>query len=47
MARVPDLVRFCRTHGLEMTAVADLAWYRLESKYEGSLRAIDASLLCG
>ncbi len=41
MARVPDLVRFCRMHGLMMITVADLARYRLRSQYEGSLGAID------
>ena len=46
MARVPDLFRFCETHGLVMITVADLARYRLESEYEGSLWAIDGSLLC-
>jgi 3,4-dihydroxy-2-butanone 4-phosphate synthase/GTP cyclohydrolase II len=46
MARVPDLVRFCETHGLVMITVADLARYRLESEYEESLWAIDGSLLC-
>jgi 3,4-dihydroxy-2-butanone 4-phosphate synthase/GTP cyclohydrolase II len=46
MARVPDLIRFCETHGLVMITVADLARYRLESKYEESLWAIDASLVC-
>ena len=30
MARVPDLIRFCKTHGLVMVTVADLARYRLE-----------------
>ncbi len=34
MARVPDLIRFCETHGLVMVTVADLARYRLESEYE-------------
>ena len=34
MARVPDLVRFCRLHGLEMITVAELVRYRLESDYE-------------
>jgi 3,4-dihydroxy-2-butanone 4-phosphate synthase/GTP cyclohydrolase II len=47
MARVPDLIRFCKTHGLVMVTVADLARYRLESEFEGSLWAIDGSLLCG
>jgi 3,4-dihydroxy-2-butanone 4-phosphate synthase/GTP cyclohydrolase II len=46
MARVPDLIRFCKTHGLVMVTVADLARYRLESDYEGSLSALDASFLC-
>jgi 3,4-dihydroxy 2-butanone 4-phosphate synthase / GTP cyclohydrolase II len=46
MARVPDLIRFCKTHGLVMVSVADLARYRLESEYEESLWAIDASLVC-
>ena len=46
MARVPDLIRFCETHGLVMVTVADLARYRLESEYEGSLWAVDASLVC-
>src|SRR5882762_7513438 len=41
MARVPDLIRFCKTHGLVMVTVADLARYRLESEYEGSLGAFD------
>ena len=34
MARVPDLIRFCKTHGLVMVTVADLARYRLESEFE-------------
>jgi 3,4-dihydroxy-2-butanone 4-phosphate synthase/GTP cyclohydrolase II len=41
MARVPDLVRFCRTHNLVMVTVADLVRYRFESEYEGALGAID------
>jgi 3,4-dihydroxy-2-butanone 4-phosphate synthase/GTP cyclohydrolase II len=45
MARVPDLVRFCKTHGIVMVTVADLARYRFELKNEGSLQAINASLL--
>jgi 3,4-dihydroxy-2-butanone 4-phosphate synthase/GTP cyclohydrolase II len=32
MARVPDLVRFCRKHDLVMITVADLARYRMESE---------------
>jgi 3,4-dihydroxy-2-butanone 4-phosphate synthase len=45
MARVPDLIRFCKTHGLVMVTVADLARYRLESEFDGSLWAIDGSSL--
>ena len=30
MARVPDLIRFCREHGLKMLTVADLIRYRLQ-----------------
>ncbi len=30
MARVPDLLEFCRTHGMKMLAVASLIRYRLE-----------------
>ena len=41
MARVPDLVGFCRRHRLMMITVADLAAYRLESEYEGSSATID------
>jgi len=46
MARVPDLIRFCKTHGLVMVTVVDLARYRLESEFDGSLWAIDGSSLC-
>ncbi len=46
MARVPDLIRFCKRHGLVMVTVADLARYRLESGCEGSLWALDGSFLC-
>jgi 3,4-dihydroxy-2-butanone 4-phosphate synthase/GTP cyclohydrolase II len=45
MARVPDLIRFCKTHGLVMVTVADLARFRLESEFDGSLWAIDGSSL--
>ena len=34
MARVPDLVRSCKLHGLEMITVAELVRYRLEWDYE-------------
>src|SRR5262245_61666193 len=37
MARVPDLGRFCRTHGLVMITVAELARYRFELEYEDTL----------
>ena len=46
MARVPDLVRFCKTHHLVMVTVADLVRYRLKSEYEGSLSVIDALFMC-
>jgi 3,4-dihydroxy-2-butanone 4-phosphate synthase/GTP cyclohydrolase II len=41
MARVPDLIRFCKKHGLVMVTVADLARYRFETDFERSLGAID------
>ena len=41
MARVPDLVRFCRKHELLMITVADLALYRRKNDYEGSPVAFD------
>jgi 3,4-dihydroxy-2-butanone 4-phosphate synthase/GTP cyclohydrolase II len=41
MARIPDLIRFCKKHNLLMITVADLARYRFESDYERSLGAID------
>jgi 3,4-dihydroxy-2-butanone 4-phosphate synthase/GTP cyclohydrolase II len=34
MARVPDLVRFCRKHGLTMITIADLVQYQLGSENE-------------
>ena len=43
MARVPDLVRFCKKHNLLMVTVDDLARYRLDVAEEGSL---EASLMC-
>jgi 3,4-dihydroxy 2-butanone 4-phosphate synthase/GTP cyclohydrolase II len=43
MARVPDLVRFCKKHSLLMVTVADLARYRLDVAEEGSF---EASLMC-
>jgi 3,4-dihydroxy 2-butanone 4-phosphate synthase/GTP cyclohydrolase II len=41
MARVPDLVRFCKKHDLLMISVAELARYRMEAGFEGALAAID------
>ena len=41
MARVPDLIRFCQKHDLVMVTVADLARYRFEADFEGSLAAIE------
>jgi 3,4-dihydroxy 2-butanone 4-phosphate synthase/GTP cyclohydrolase II len=41
MARVPDLIRFCRKHGLLMITVAELARYRFDCDFEGALAAID------
>jgi 3,4-dihydroxy 2-butanone 4-phosphate synthase/GTP cyclohydrolase II len=46
MSRVPDLIRFCNTHGLVMVTVADLARYRVDTGYEASLWASDATALC-
>jgi 3,4-dihydroxy 2-butanone 4-phosphate synthase/GTP cyclohydrolase II len=46
MARVPDLIRFCRTHGLLMITVADLARYRIEVADDDPLEAIDRLFLC-
>jgi 3,4-dihydroxy-2-butanone 4-phosphate synthase len=40
MARVPDLIRFCKKHNLIMITVDELAHYRLETDYEESLGAI-------
>jgi len=44
MASVPDLIRFCRKHGLLMVTVADLARYRLDLDFEASFAAIDGLL---
>jgi 3,4-dihydroxy 2-butanone 4-phosphate synthase/GTP cyclohydrolase II len=32
MARVPDLIEFCSTHGLKMVTVAELIRYRLQNE---------------
>jgi 3,4-dihydroxy 2-butanone 4-phosphate synthase/GTP cyclohydrolase II len=37
MARVPDLVRFCKRHSLLMITVADLARYRLDAEFNNPL----------
>jgi 3,4-dihydroxy-2-butanone 4-phosphate synthase/GTP cyclohydrolase II len=44
MARLPDLIRFCKKHDLVMITVADLARYRLDADYDESLGAIDVLL---
>jgi 3,4-dihydroxy-2-butanone 4-phosphate synthase/GTP cyclohydrolase II len=41
MARVPDLIRFCRQHGLLMITVAELARYRFDAEYEGAVAVSD------
>ena len=41
MARVPDLIRFCKKHDLVMITVAELVRYRFEIDFERSLGAID------
>jgi len=40
MARLPDLIYFCKRHRLLMITVAELARYRSDSEYEESLIAI-------
>src|SRR5258706_11883732 len=41
MARLPDLIKFCKKHDLLMVTVADLARYRFDWVFEGSLAAND------
>ncbi len=41
MARVPDLIQFCRRHSLLMITVADLARYRMESDAAANQSAAD------
>ena len=41
MARVPDLIRFCKKHGLSMITVAELARYRFDCDYEEALLTVD------
>ncbi len=43
MARVPDLIRFCKKHDLVMITVAELARYRFDLDNEG---ALVGSLVC-
>jgi hypothetical protein len=40
MARVPDLIKFCKAHNLLMITVDALAKYRFEKEYEESLSSI-------
>jgi 3,4-dihydroxy-2-butanone 4-phosphate synthase len=37
MARVPDLVRFCKMRDLKMVTVTDLVRFRLKCDYEVSV----------
>jgi 3,4-dihydroxy 2-butanone 4-phosphate synthase/GTP cyclohydrolase II len=32
MARLPDLVRFCKKHGLLLISIAELVHYRMQSE---------------
>src|SRR5438045_3994185 len=43
MARVPDLIEFCRTHGLKMLTVAELIRYRMH--HERYMRRVGEALL--
>jgi 3,4-dihydroxy 2-butanone 4-phosphate synthase/GTP cyclohydrolase II len=43
MARVPDLIEFCRVHGLKMLTVAELIRYRLQ--HERSIVRVAESML--
>jgi 3,4-dihydroxy 2-butanone 4-phosphate synthase / GTP cyclohydrolase II len=43
MARVPQLIEFCRTHGLKMVTVADLIRYRMQ--HERYVRRIAETVL--
>jgi 3,4-dihydroxy-2-butanone 4-phosphate synthase/GTP cyclohydrolase II len=40
MARVPDLIKFCKAHNLLMITVDALAKYRFEKEYEESLATV-------
>ena len=41
MARVPDLKKFCKKHGLVMITVAELARYRVDLDFEGAMGGFD------
>jgi len=41
MARVPDLIQFCKKHGLVMITVSELARHRFDLDFDASLAAID------
>jgi len=41
MARVSDLIRFCKMHGLLMITVTELARYRFDCDYEEALLTVD------
>jgi len=41
MARVPDLIRFCRKHRLVMTTVSELARYRMDLDDGATLEALE------
>jgi 3,4-dihydroxy 2-butanone 4-phosphate synthase/GTP cyclohydrolase II len=43
MARVPDLVRFCKKHSLLMISVAALARYRMDAGFEGAVAVINGA----
>ena len=45
MARVPDLVEFCKRHDLKMITIADLVQYRLETEYGASRESENHSSL--
>ncbi len=43
MARVPDLVEYCRRHGLKMITVADLIQYRLINEH--CIQSVESTLI--
>ena len=47
MARVPDLIRFCKKHKLVMITVSELARYRMDLDDEATLEALEGFIpLC-